>query len=104
MVSAEGIEPPTFCVSNRCSARLSYAEEVGRQRIELWTFRLKVGSSATELAALGALGRNRTADLSLRRRLLYPLSYEGMVRQDSTSYGCSPRLRSGIRIGTPLSP
>lgn len=31
----------------------------------------------------GALGRNRTCDQEIRRLLLYPLSYEGRLRQDT---------------------
>ena len=39
----------------------------------------------TGTTGIGALGRIRTCDLSLRRRSLYPLSYEGNVV--STSLG-----------------
>src|SRR5690349_106006 len=37
-------------------------------------------------AVLGAPGRSRTCDLSLRRRLLYPLSYWGRVCGDRAAY------------------
>jgi hypothetical protein len=37
------------------------------------------GSGGFFVSGNGALGRNRTCDLPLRRRLLYPLSYERMV-------------------------
>jgi hypothetical protein len=37
----------------------------------------------------GALGRDRTCDLPLRRRQLYPLSYEGFPPQNTGGSDCS---------------
>lgn len=39
----------------------------------------------------GALGRTRTADLPLRRRLLYPLSYQGVLRRFNSTVVASLR-------------
>jgi hypothetical protein len=38
--------------------------------------RVKIGQA---IDLFGALDRNRTCDLPLRRRMLYPLSYQGKV-------------------------
>ncbi len=51
-----------------------------RRKLEMAARPIPIARRSADAALLGALGRTRTADLPLRRRLLYPLSYQGVLR------------------------
>ena len=59
------------------ATRSAGAAEHSRRKHCARTGNLGVLHDGTSLSTQSALGRNRTFDLPLRRRSLYPLSYEG---------------------------
>lgn len=103
MAFREGLEPPTYGLGNRRSVLLSY-RNVGRPWPEprhIASLYRQEGLLAVKgVRALaggtswdewnGAGGRDRTADLSLTKRLLSRLSYTGKGKEVERAIGFEP--------------
>ncbi len=57
------------------------------------------------IGVLGALTRIRTWDLPLRRRMLYPLSYQGdLFIINRVGWYCIATMGQGVKLGVKFNP